>query len=110
MSLFFLGGYYISIALFARVCVFFVLFCIASVVRHLRSSAKRADYVVLWLDCDREGENICFEVIDAIRPSFGHGMDRIYRARFSALSVDEVSFALKFVLYLLLLICKISSV
>ncbi|XP_020409660.1 DNA topoisomerase 3-beta isoform X2 [Prunus persica] len=57
--------------------------------RHLSQEARGYGNLVLWLDCDREGENICFEVMDCI----GHSNEtrrRIYRARFSSVTEKDI--------------------
>ncbi len=65
---------------------------------------------ILWLDCDREGENICFEVINSTK--FGVQMSdeskfltfqsvgkdprssRILRAKFSAITESDIKRAM----------------
>ncbi|OVA03617.1 DNA topoisomerase [Macleaya cordata] len=56
--------------------------------RTLEEEARRCQWLVLWLDCDREGENIAFEVIEvctAVNPNLN-----IWRARFSALIERDI--------------------
>ncbi|KAK9833803.1 hypothetical protein WJX74_006318 [Apatococcus lobatus] len=51
--------------------------------RNLETQARHCQKLVLWLDCDREGENIAFEVI-AVCKRVNPRLD-VWRARFSAL-------------------------
>ncbi|KAK4567071.1 hypothetical protein RGQ29_003062 [Quercus rubra] len=56
--------------------------------RTLEEEARWCQWLVLWLDCDREGENIAFEVIEvctAVNPHI-----TIKRAHFSALIDREI--------------------
>lgn len=64
-------------------------------VQHLSHEAKGCDYLVLWLDCDREGENICFEVMEQTLPVMHkvHGQ-QVFRAKFSAISEVEIKKAM----------------
>ena len=73
------------------------------VVEHLRALAAEADHLVLWLDCDAEGENIAHEVIGVTRRALeqkrargattspdGSPTRRVHRARFSAITKDAL--------------------
>ena len=49
--------------------------------------------LVLWLDCDREGENICFEVISVVHSSLAPGAS-VLRAKFSAVTPADIERAM----------------
>jgi len=62
----------------------------------LTSEAKGCDYLVLWLDCDKEGENICFEVMDAVSSSIRNvrSTSVTFRAKFSAITEKDIKHAM----------------
>ncbi|KAH7860070.1 hypothetical protein Vadar_008835 [Vaccinium darrowii] len=51
--------------------------------RTLEEESRKCQWLVLWLDCDREGENIAFEVVEVCTQANRHL--NVWRARFSAL-------------------------
>uniref|UniRef100_A0A8C5BM73 DNA topoisomerase n=1 Tax=Gadus morhua TaxID=8049 RepID=A0A8C5BM73_GADMO len=64
-----------------------------NMVKFLQVEARGCDYVVLWLDCDKEGENICFEVLDAIEPAMNAPRGReqtVFRAKFSSITDTDI--------------------
>jgi DNA topoisomerase III len=60
-----------------------------TVSEYLRIAATDIDALVLWMDCDNEGENICFEVIDVVKEYMKTNI--ILRARFSSLSKSDLN-------------------
>ena len=58
---------------------------------HLKNESRDASELVLWLDCDREGENICYEVIQCCKniPN-----KNIRRAHFSAITDKDIKAAM----------------
>jgi len=69
----------------------------ARVCKHLSKESKGCDFIVLWLDCDREGENICFEVLSSsqhkLSTKYAH-MQQIFRAKFSAITPTDIARAM----------------
>ena len=56
--------------------------------RNLKRLAKQSAHLVLWLDCDREGENIAYEVVGVCLGS--KKTLKVHRAVFSSLVAAEV--------------------
>jgi DNA topoisomerase-3 len=73
------------------------------IVHHLKENGRGADYLVLFLDCDREGENICFEVISCMMPEALSNKElrlpgprqRVFRAKFSAITPADIQRAMQ---------------
>uniref|UniRef100_A0A915IA97 DNA topoisomerase n=1 Tax=Romanomermis culicivorax TaxID=13658 RepID=A0A915IA97_ROMCU len=61
--------------------------------RTLENEAKKCDFLIIWTDCDREGENIGFEIIDVCRKS--NRCLNIYRARFSEITRVAINNAIR---------------
>lgn len=64
--------------------------------KHFQTEAKGCSYLVLWLDCDREGENICYEVMDNALPNMSSagGQQQVWRAQFSSLAPVDLKRAM----------------
>jgi DNA topoisomerase-3 len=74
----------------------------ASLVQHLQTEAQGCDYLVLWLDCDKEGENICFEVLEITKDYLNNGVSlspisgqaqNVFRAKFSSITKQDITYA-----------------
>ncbi|KAG7459995.1 hypothetical protein MATL_G00216550 [Megalops atlanticus] len=56
--------------------------------RTLETEVRQCQALVIWTDCDREGENIGFEIIDvckAVKPNV-----QVFRARFSEITPNSI--------------------
>ena len=62
-----------------------------NVPQFLRNIAEGKDILCLWLDCDPEGENICYEVIHNVLPYMNkRDYQQIYRAQFNSLTKKDI--------------------
>ncbi|OEH80669.1 DNA topoisomerase iii [Cyclospora cayetanensis] len=59
------------------------------IVGNLKTYAKKCQWLVLWLDCDREGENIAFEVLQICKEA--NCNIQPFRAVFSAVTKQDVA-------------------
>ncbi|VWU51342.1 DNA topoisomerase 3, putative [Hepatocystis sp. ex Piliocolobus tephrosceles] len=63
-----------------------------NIAKNLLEYSKICEMLILWLDCDREGEHICFEVINACHMT--NKNLKIQRATFSAVTEKDITHAI----------------
>ncbi|KAI5173454.1 DNA topoisomerase III, partial [Pancytospora epiphaga] len=59
------------------------------VAENIKTLSRQCEMVVIWTDCDREGENIASQIREIV------GNKKVRRARFSAISRSEVERAIR---------------
>ncbi len=60
----------------------------------LEEISQGIDVLCLWLDCDREGENICYEIMYHVLPNMNKKeYQQVYRAIFSSLAEDDIIYS-----------------
>ena len=62
-------------------------------VKNLTFASQNITHLVLWLDCDREGEAIAFDVIDVCQKARRN--IQVHRAHFSAMTFQNISEAMQ---------------
>lgn len=62
-----------------------------NVIRNLQDCSADIDSLMIWTDCDREGEAIGFDVMDVVST---RRKVEVYRARFSALTKQDIEHAI----------------
>ena len=61
--------------------------------RTLEKEARAAKWLVIWTDCDREGENIGYQIIEVCQ-SVNRNL-RVFRAQFSEITPQSIQRALQ---------------
>lgn len=63
------------------------------VAKNLELEARGAQTLVIWTDCDREGENIGFEIVQVCRRA--NPRIEVLRGRFSVVQAREIHQAMR---------------
>ncbi len=62
-----------------------------NLVAHIKEVAQDVSYLILWLDNDKEGENICFEIIENVKNLMKkEPFQQIFRAKFSSVTKEDI--------------------
>ena len=69
------------------------------IAKNLQNAARNITTLALWLDCDREGENIAYEVITIVTSITNLSSSHIKRAHFSALTKQDITAAIQNLAY-----------
>ncbi|CDK28428.1 unnamed protein product [Kuraishia capsulata CBS 1993] len=68
----------------------------AKVATNITNEAQRANHLMIWTDCDREGEYIGFEILEQAKKKNGFfNLNNTYRAQFSHLERSHIVRAAK---------------